>query len=278
MAKNTKYAMDFIDLIQRGKKPRKIGLTLIADQGLGLSGIESWLGAWGEYIDYAKMYHLTPGMLTEKFVKDKIALYKKYDVYSTAGGVYLELAHCQNKIDQAVKYLPDLGFEAVEISENFVEFTPAEKEALVAKCLKAGLRVLYEYGDKYYAEGQDVRVDTVAEKVLAAKAFGVHHTIVEESIVDLWLGKDGKGKEKHKLTELADQVSRDHIVWEAGQQAQNAQLIQIFGAEVNLGPNIPPEQVMWLEAGRRGFGRAFGYKYVVDAYEKYKASTRKAAD
>jgi phosphosulfolactate synthase len=274
----SKYGMDFIDLVQRGKKPRKTGLTLIADQGLGLNAIEGWLGAWGEYIDYAKMYHLTPGMLTEKFVKEKIALYKKYDVYSTAGGVYLELAHCQGKTDRAVKYLPDVGFEAVEISENFVEFTPKEKEKLVTQCVKAGLRVVYEYGDKYYAEGQDVKVDTVAEKVLAAKALGVSHTIIEESILDLWLGKDGKGKEKHKLIELADRIGRDHIVWEAGQQAQNAQLIQIFGPEVNLGPNVPPDQVMWLEAGRRGFGRAFGYQYVVDAWAKYKAENSKAAD
>jgi len=269
----TKYGMDFIELIQRGKKPRKQGITMIADQGLGLGAVEGWLDAWGEYIDYSKFYHLTPGMLRESFVKDKIALYRKYDVYVTAGGIYLELAHCQNKIDQSVNYLRDMGFGAVEISENFVDFTPSEKESIINKCVNAGLRVVYEYGDKYYDESQTVEVEDVAKKILHAKCLGVSHTIVEESILDLWLGKDGKGKEAQKLVELADAVGRDHIVWEAGQKAQNAHLIRIFGPEVNLGPNIPPEEVMWLEPGRRGFGRAFGYQYVVDSYDKYKSHT-----
>jgi phosphosulfolactate synthase len=271
----TKYGMDHIELIQRGEKPRKVGITMMADQGLALSTVEGWLEAWGEYIDYSKLYHMTPGMMAESFIEKKIALYKKYDVYVTAGGIYLEVAHCQNKIDQSVAYLKEIGFGAVEISENFVEFTPAEKESLIKKCIKAGLRVVYEYGDKYYQEGQQISVDHVADKVLKAKELGVTHTIVEESILDLWLGKDGKGKEAHKLVELADKVGRDHIVWEAGQPAQNAHLIRLFGPEVNLGPNIPPDQVMWLEAGRRGFGRAFGYQFVVDEYAKYKENQAK---
>jgi phosphosulfolactate synthase len=268
-----KYGMEFIELVERGSKPRQVGLTLISDQGLSLGNAEGWLEAWGEYIDYCKFYHVTPRLLPEAFVRRKIDLYRSHSVTPVAGGIYLELAHCQDKVDQAVGWLREIGFGGVEISENFVEFSPEEKLALVDKCIGANLEVLYEYGDKYYEEGQELTVDEVADSILRVKDMGVSHTIVEESIIDLWLGKDGKGKEADKLVELADRVGREHIVWEAGARAQNAHLIRLFGPEVNLGPNIPPELLMWLEPGRRGFGRAFGYQYVVDEYERYKART-----
>jgi len=265
-----RYGMEFIDMAQRGAKPRQIGVTLISDQGLGLVAVEDWLEAWGEYIDYCKFYHITPRLLSQVFVQKKVDVYRSHDVSPMVGGIYLEVAHCQNKVDQAIGWLLETGFSSVEISTNFVEFNNQELRNLISECTRTGLEVFYEYGEKYYSDDKDLGVDEVTEAILSAKDMGASRVIVEESIIDLWLGKDGNGVQADKVLKLSERIEPAHIVWEAGTQAQLAKLILLLGPEVNLGPNIPPELVMWLEPGRRGYGRAFGYPTVVDEYERYK--------
>lgn len=261
--------LDFIDLPKRGTKPRRRGLTVVADPGLGLRQVEDWLEPWGEYVDACKFYHLTPALLPAGFTSKKIGLYKKHDIMPMIGGICLELAVCQGRAEQTISWVADAGFEAIEISENFVEFDVKERAELMEKCQKAGLEVFYEYGDKYYDTGHAPSLERVAEVVHAAKGFGASRTIIEESLLDVWLGKDGLSPHWRNLLKLADAVGPDHLVWEAGQPAQNARLVQLFGPEVNLGPNLPLAQVMWLEAGRRGLGRAFGYSWVVDEYARF---------
>jgi phosphosulfolactate synthase (CoM biosynthesis protein A) len=53
-----KRALHFIEIPERSQKPRRVGLTLARDLGLGYDMAASYVEAVGEFMDYIKIRHL----------------------------------------------------------------------------------------------------------------------------------------------------------------------------------------------------------------------------
>lgn len=265
-----RYGMQFIRMIERERKPRKKGLTLLSDKGVGYDDARGFLEAYGEYVDYVKFNHITPWIVPEELTRRKVELYRANAVKPFIGGIYLELAYCQEQVERALAYIKDLGFTAVELSTNFVEFSSDERRELIDQILNRDLEVLYEFGRKYYASGDSLDIKDVAAEIKQVLALGATKVILEESVLTLLAGKRGEKPTAKKLIDLANMVGIEEIVFETSGKEQYVWLINTFGPDVNLGPNMDPEMVMWLEPGRLGIGRAFGFSWVVRQYEEFK--------
>jgi phosphosulfolactate synthase (CoM biosynthesis protein A) len=155
-----------------------------------------------------------------------------------------------------------MGFTAVEISENIIEMELKEKLNYTKMAKNRGLKVLFELGDKY-PEGP-LDVDMAARDIKELLNQGADLIILEKSLIELSLGQKGESKENYRLKELVAKVGLEPIVFEAEAVAHQAWLFNIFGPDVNIGPNLEPEYIAKLEATRRTLSREGGYTWMVD--------------
>ncbi|MCH8091356.1 MAG: phosphosulfolactate synthase, partial [Proteobacteria bacterium] len=96
-------ALHFIDIPERGEKPRTVGLTLARDLGIGYGEAESWMEAVGRFIDFIKIRHLfvlLMGSDPDDFTRRKIELYKRHRIDVNPGGIVFEMAVLSNAVEQ----------------------------------------------------------------------------------------------------------------------------------------------------------------------------------
>src|SRR5258708_12297627 len=143
-------------------KPRKLGLTMVMDQGWGNEFVEGMLDGFSSTLDIVKLWDPCLAAPVE-VVREKGQLYRKYDVVVQAGGLFLEMARNQGKADQALDRLKEFGFNAVEVSSTTSTRSALDAEAkFVEKARKMGFAVYGEVGRKF-ADGDETRLteDTI---------------------------------------------------------------------------------------------------------------------
>ncbi len=247
-------AMDFLDIIERSNKPRKTGLTLVRDPGFGIEMLRAHLETAAPFIDYAKARNITPRLFPESLLLAKIELYRSHQVELFFGGIMFEAAYLQGKVDQAIAYVARLGVKTVEISDNMITLSIEDKLHFARRYLDAGIEVFYEWGKKYPTE--PLEPAQAAKEIGRLLQLGVSKVIVEEAEILLLLTAEGG----HALLKrLVDAVGAQHLIFETATTEQQVWLMQELGPDVNLGPNISLEEVLWLEPTRRGLGRSSGY-------------------
>ena len=147
--------------------------------------------------------------------------------------------------------LRELGMEWVEISDGTLSISPQKRDAAIRMARDQGLRVISEVGKKDSASQPEetVLVDTARHDFNS----GADWAIIEgrESGKGIGIFDVDGGVIGPKLTALREQLPAERIIWEAPLKSQQAKLINLLGTNVNLG-NIPPEEIMALEALRRG--------------------------
>jgi len=258
-------ALDFIDIPERSAKPRKVGLTLARDLGVGYAEAESYMEAVGEFIDFIKIRHLyvlLMGMGEDDLTRRKVELYKRHRIDVNPGGIVFEMAVLSNAADRAFDRLAELGFTAVECSENIIPLTVEEKRAHVRRAKAAGLKVMFEVGEKYPTGLFDVA--HAANDMNSLLDAGCDLLVLERSIIELCLGKAGEKPENEKLAELVERVGLDKIVFEAEASPHQVWLFNKYGPDVNLGPNLDLQIIAKLEPTRRTLSREGGYTYLID--------------
>jgi len=249
--------MDFIEIAEREPKPRKVGLTLVRDPGMGLSEQRIFLESVGEFVDYIKFRNLTPRFFRESLISEKMELYRQHQVKVFTGGIFFEFAWLQGKLEQMYQFIERMGFEAIELSDNIIPISEEEKLIHAKRCADMGLEVIYEWGKKYPT--QPLKVDDAVREIEALFAKGVSKIILEAGEIEMLIGPKGEKESAGLLTELIKRVGMDKIIPEVENDAQQTWLLKTFGPDVNLGPNINPDQVIWLEPMRRGLGRSTHY-------------------
>jgi len=262
-------AFSFINIPERSKKPRKVGLTLARDLGYGYAEAESWLEAVGDIIDYVKIRHLFLLLMTEDkndLVRRKIDLYKRNQIDVNPGGIVFEMAVLSQSVPQTFKKLAQLGFTAVEISENIVPLDLDQKLRYIKMAKDSGLKVLFEVGEKYPSDTFDV--DMAANDINTMAKNGCDLCILEKSQIELCLGEKGNKPEAERLKQLVARVGLAQIVFEAEAQAHQVWLFKTFGPDVNLGPNLDKDVIAKLEPTRRTLSREGGYTFLSDQLEK----------
>lgn len=233
-------------------KPRRLGITMVIDKGLGLAATEGILGTAHPFVDFWKLPFGTAALYPAALLRAKIALIRRYGVEVYPGGTFLEVAVLQNTVDAFLDRCQEIGFTAIEVSDGSIPLPLEERRGLIAKGRARGFRVLSEVGKKDpRAKMSSSQIQRAVEEDLAA---GSEYIIVEgrESGTGVGVyGKHGEIQEDELQKVLHGVGDLQKIIWEAPQKAQQQEFILRFGPNVNLG-NIPPEELLALEALRRG--------------------------
>ncbi|PWC19516.1 phosphosulfolactate synthase [Brenneria corticis] len=261
----TNRALSFVGIPGRSEKPRRVGLTLARDLGLGYAEAESWMEAVGEFIDYIKIRHLFVLLMRDDprdLVVRKIQLYRHHAIDVNPGGIVFEMAWLDNAAQPLFQRLAQLGFTAVECSENIITLTLQQKLEAIRQARAAGLKVLFEVGEKYPTDAFDVQ--QAATEILAMRDAGCELCILERSQIEQCLGPDAANPQSERLIRLVELVGLENIVFEAESLNHQQWLFQTFGAEVNLGPNLDKDVIPKLEPTRRTLSREGGYGYLFD--------------
>lgn len=238
---------DFLDLPAREDKPRRRGLTHVLDKGASTAEVEGFLEVAEPYVDIVK---LGWGIgYVDPLLRKRIALYSAAGIATTPGGTLLEVAERQGRLDDLRRWMADVGFSAIEISNGVFELHPGRKAELV-ELFSRDFVVLAETGLK------DAAVPVEAQQWLA------------EMRADLdagaaWVIAEGRESGSAGLYEddgsirpwLADlliaHVPADRVIFEAPQKAQQTWFVRRLGADANLG-NIPMSEVLSVETLRLG--------------------------
>lgn len=236
----------------RRYKPRRDGLTMVIDKGLGLTETRDLLELAADYIDSIKLTFGTSAFYPASILQEKTQLCRRYGVDIFPGGTFLEIALIQGALGRFLTRAQELGFNAIEVSDGTITMTPQTRLWVIEQALAAGFKVITEVGKKHPAD--QLPVEQMVAQVRADLDAGAAHVIVEgrESGVGVGIyGADGHVKQSDLEAILAAVPHPEQLIWEAPLKLQQQSLILRLGTNVNLG-NIPPGDVLALEALRVG--------------------------
>jgi len=240
----------------RQSKPRNRGLTMMIDWGLPPLHQADIVKTSGSLVDMAKIAGSIAGLMDEEVLLEKLRLYCEADISTSQGGLFVELAVMQGRVQALFGNLARLGFDAVEVSDNLLDWSLEEKRQVIASAREDfGFRVLGEVGKKEgtltdsqvmadldacfeagaalvfleayeFFSGERIRGELIQS---IARRFGLEKVIFELPVVIL----PGVSREfKHRVT---------------------AWLVRELGTEVNLA-NLEWDEIWIAEMTRRGAG------------------------
>jgi phosphosulfolactate synthase len=238
----------FLDLPQRSAKPRERGITHVLDSGLSVAEVENLVEVVGAAVDLVKLGWGT-ALVTENLSR-KLACYRAHDIPVVLGGTLTELAIAQDRLEQLVGWLRELGLTHVEISDGAIELPHERKLALIERLAGEGFTVLSEVGSKdaAFIMAPYVWVEQI-ESELAAGAWKVIAEARESGTAGIYRA-DGEVR-TGLIDEIVHAISVERLLFEAPRKEQQVWFLQRFGHEVNLG-NIAPRDVLSLETLRLG--------------------------
>lgn len=235
----------------RPSKPRRTGLTMVIDKGLGLLETRDLLHLAGESMDFLKLTFGTSAFYRRDLLQEKIGLCRAHGIEVFPGGTFLEVALVQGRLLPFLSRARELGFSYIEVSDGTVDLSQSERERAIRTAREFGFGVVSEVGKKDPADA--VAMGRLAEQVALDLEAGAELVIVEgrESGQGVVI-YDEQGRIKPgDLEQMAGAADPGLLLWEAPSKAQQQELILRFGPEVNLG-NVAPGDVLALEALRVG--------------------------
>lgn len=236
----------------RASKPRSTGITMVIDKGLGLNQVDDFVTTAGDYVDVVKLTFGTSAFYDFSLLQEKLRRLKAGGILVMPGGTFLEVAVWRNAVEPYLTRARELGFTAIEVSDGTIEIPLDRRGEVIRLCLDWGFTVITEVGKK-----DPRQAPSLSELIEIAKddiTNGAFKVIVEAREAGRGVGIfDQEGKTKQEEVEkIASGIGDpDLLIWEAPLKNQQQDLILRFGPNVNLG-NIPPEEVLALEALRQG--------------------------
>lgn len=238
-------------------KPRTQGLTMMMDWGLPLGQQRDWLELQSAYVDLAKLVVGTARLYPERYLREKLELYREYGVSPFLGGQFLEYVFSTQGMSGVRPYCEEarrLGIEALEVSDNVVTLNSAQRREIIATAVDCGLHVHGEVGSKSEESGAPALI-AQAEECFAA---GADVVLVEGAEL---LRADGSADES-LIRGLRDGLDTRRVIFELSGTwipsthacdvyALKVFLVHTFGPDVNLA-NILPEQIWETETLRAG--------------------------
>ncbi len=236
----------------RSRKPRQAGLTMVLDKGLGENFLQDLLRIAADYIDIIKLTFGTSAFYDRDVLIQKNKLIVSSGIEVMPGGTFLEVAIWQNRFNAYLKRARELGFSAIEVSDGTIAMSRETRKNAIRRALDEGFKVITEVGKKDPSEA--LPLELIHKLIEEDLACGASKVIIEAREAGKGVGIfDGEGKTRGDEIDriLAGGASPDALIWEAPLKNQQQDLILRFGPNVNLG-NIPPEEVLALEALRQG--------------------------
>jgi phosphosulfolactate synthase len=235
------------NLPERTVKPRRYGLTMVMDKGMGIEGVKDYLSVAAPYTDIVKLGFGT-GAVTDH-LREKIEIYRAHNIPVYFGGTLFEAFLVRNQIDEYVSILKDYNIDYVEVSDGSITIPHLEKCGYIER-LARHVTVLSEVGSKDAAHIMPpYKWIELMKAELEAGATYVIAEAREAGNVGIYRGS---GEVREGLVqEILTQIPYEQIIWEAPQKAQQVYFLELLGANVNLG-NLAPAEVIPLESMRIG--------------------------
>jgi phosphosulfolactate synthase len=240
--------LSFIELPSRSAKPREQGITHVLDKGLSIAEVDGLIEVAGDSVDIVKLGWGTA--LATANLAPKLARYRAHGIPVVLGGTLTELAIKQDRFEELIAWVHDLGLRHFEISDGTIVMEHARKLELIAR-LAEEFTVLSEVGSKddtgaitppyRWVEMMGEELQAGAWKVIAegreAGTAGIFRPTgeVREGLID----------------EIVHGIESGRIMFDAPRKHQQVWFVRRFGPDVNLG-NIAPADVLPLETLRLG--------------------------
>lgn len=240
------------------KKPRKSGLTMMADFGLPYRTAADVVEMAGRYIDLAKIAVGTSRLYELPYLRRKLALYRKHRIRPFVGGQFQEYVFATYGAKALRGHLMEakrVGFDVVEISDNCVPLSDAERAGQIKLAVDCGLAVFGEVGSK------DMKNDARLLIRQAGVCFKAGAELVLVEAAELVEG----GKPKMRLiADIRKALDMTKVLIElpgpwikgvtlsAVEEMKNF-LVAEFGPDVSIA-NVMPQDILETEALRVGLG------------------------
>ena len=258
--KTSRPPFAFIELpaARSTKKPRRTGLTMMADFGIPYGQVADVLEMAGDYIDLGKIAVGTARLYDLSYLRRKLALYRKHKVRPFIGGQFMEYVYATYGNPMLERFLREarrVGFDVIEISDNCLPLTRAERMSQIRLARKCGLAVFGEVGSK------DIKNDFRKLIGQAQDCFEAGSELVLVEAAELI----ENGKPKMKLINgIRRGLDMDRVLielpgpWIHGVTLSAVEdmkkfLVAEFGPDVNLA-NVTAPDILETEALRVGLG------------------------
>lgn len=240
-------------LTGRTQPPRKSGITMVIDKGLGPGATADLLEMCGDLIDHWKCTFGTSAFVPADVLRRKLLQLTAHGILTYPGGTLLEVAIVRGSCRTFMQHAHTLGFSAVEISDGTIPLPPHRRRNVIRCALDHGLTAITEVGKK--DPGQQPTASELAEQALQDLEWGAQWVTIEarESGKGIGIYDDHGAVRAEAVAAICDRMGPqvERLIWEAPLKNQQTFLIQQFGPNVNLG-NIPMSEVLALEALRAG--------------------------
>ena len=239
-----------LHLPSRTAKPRRRGLTMVIDGGIGTSHFTDLVSSAAEYIDFVKFGWGTAVVTSQ--LRAKIDALAANDIGFYFGGTLFEKYVLQGRFDDFKRFCTEHGARHVEVSNGTITLSNAEKASYVRK-LAADFTVISEVGFKDPGRSEQLPPSLWAEYIKEDLEAGA-------SLVTLEARESGRsgicrpdGALRFGLIEdvLTSGFGQDQLLFEAPSTALQAYFVTRLGPDVNLG-NVPAAGVIGLETLRLG--------------------------
>ncbi|HET6990581.1 MAG TPA: phosphosulfolactate synthase [Bacteroidia bacterium] len=238
---------DLPHIPDRPEKPRKNGLTMVMDKGLGIRQAEQFIEASGDLIDIVKLGFGTS--IITKNLAAKIKLYKEAGFRVYLGGTLFEAFIIRDMFEDYIRFATKLKIDHAEVSDGSIIMNHDDKCEYIRK-LSKHFTVLSEVGSK--EEGIIIHPNKWTSMMLKELEAG-SWKVIAEARESGNVGIYHRNGQAHTMliNKIIAKVKPENILWEAPQKAQQVYFIKLFGANVNLG-NISFDDVIPLETLRLG--------------------------
>lgn len=234
-------------LPDRTNRPRKNGVTMVMDKGIGLKQAEMFIDSCADYVDLVKLGFGT-SVITPN-VAEKVKLYKEAGFRVYLGGTLFEAFIIRNKFEDYVKFAEKLKVDHAEVSDGSIVMDHGKKCEYISK-LSKNFTVLSEVGSK--EEGIIIHPNKWTSMMLAELEAGSWKVIAEaRESGNVGIYHRNGSPHTMLMNKIIAKVKQENILWEAPQKSQQVWFIKQFGANVNLG-NISFDEVIPLETLRLG--------------------------
>ena len=242
------------------RKPRSSGRTMIVDDGLPLAYARDLVALGGAYIDLAKIKTGTARLYPRKQLVKKLKLYKKNAIQPFLGGQFHEYVFATQGVKALPKYYEEslaLGFEAIEISDNVVPLSDAQRRRQIRNAVAAGLIVYGEVGSKETLSNPRLLIgqaETCFEAGAALVLVEAAELVRKGKLIQKTLSLLRKSLDMSRvMIELPGPWISD--VRSCDIEDMKKALVHALGPDVNLA-NVPPASIIDTEATRTGLGTA----------------------
>jgi phosphosulfolactate synthase (CoM biosynthesis protein A) len=269
-------AFQFLDLNDRGEKPRDTGVTEIRGPYYSVMGpnyLDDVLSTMGHYVDSLKFAGGSFSLMPEEEVQALLDLAHEHDVLVSTGG-FMEYVLTQGE-DAVHSYIDEcarLGFDIIEISAGFITLPTDDWLGLIEAVQEAGLKAKPEVGIQHGAGGgattteelEQIGQQDPSQAIAQAKKFldaGAYQIMMESEGIT----ENVPEMRTEVPAKFIDELGLENIMFEAADPHVFPWYVQNYGPEVNL--FVDHSQIVQLECLRSGiwgphdlFGRVQTFK------------------